>query len=247
MENLETQISQTRDRSAPGWWTGITHVQTPQCSPFTHHSPLHWGPKWQILLRAHSQGLVLQRLPVQDLGRGLSPSQLREMSSTPEPQLWPFLQPAQSLGGMIQQRPGSHQVLLQPESSEVSLGSLADLCNQGEVVWGARRTRCQICSATGNGGELSCLYWVWETRLTVWSHYGCARTRAGLCRNTDYTERVVEHLCGQRHKEALNQQLLCRFHSSSYFTQKQYISSPSSMFSFRLKFNLLHRSPLGHY
>lgn len=56
------------------------------------------------------------------------------MSSAREPQPWPFLQPAQSLGGMIQQKPGSHQVLLQPESSEVSLGSLADLCNQGEVV-----------------------------------------------------------------------------------------------------------------
>lgn len=42
--------------------------------------------------------------------------------SAREPQPWPFLQPAQSLGGVIQQKPGSQQVLLQPESSEVSLG-----------------------------------------------------------------------------------------------------------------------------
>lgn len=69
----------------------------------------------------------------------------------------PFLPPAQSLRGMIQQKPGSHQLLLQPESSEVSLGSVADLCNQGEVVWGARKMRDRICSAIENGGELSCI------------------------------------------------------------------------------------------
>lgn len=96
----------------------------------------------------------------QGLGRAPSPSQLREMSTPGEPQAWPFLQPARSLGGMIQQKTGSQQVLLQPGSSEVSLGSLAGLCNQGEVVWGARRTRGQICSATGMEGNLAALYWV---------------------------------------------------------------------------------------
>lgn len=44
-----------RDRSVLSWWPGITHMQKPQHSPFTHHYPHHWGPKWQLLLQARSR------------------------------------------------------------------------------------------------------------------------------------------------------------------------------------------------
>lgn len=40
---------------------------------------------------------------------------------------------------------------------------------------------------------------------------------------------------------------LCRFLSSSYFTQKQHGSPPSSTFPVGLKSSSLHRYPLGHF
>lgn len=108
----------------------IPAAEVPNDTRYSEHIPV----------ASSCKGCQRSLLQLEGLGRG-RPSRLRELSSPCEPQPWPFLPPAQSLGAMIQQKPGSHQLLLQPENSEVSLGSLADLCNQGEVVWGARRMR----------------------------------------------------------------------------------------------------------
>lgn len=132
-------------------------------TPLSHNMiPTTKGPKWQILLGPHSHGLTLQRcqrslLQREGLRRGCP------LGSPCEPQPRPFLPPARSLGEMIQQRPGSQQRLFQPEGSAVSLGSLAALCNQGEVVWGARKMREQSCGAGGTQGSFAAFYWVWKT------------------------------------------------------------------------------------
>lgn len=140
--------------------TGITNTSKNLSTPLSHATsantevPNEGSSSEHIPMASCCNACQCSLLQQEGLGRG-RPSQLRELSSPCEPQPWPFLLPAQSLRGMIQQKPGSHQLLLQPESSEVSLGSLADLCNQGEVVWGARRMRDRLCGARGNGGELS--------------------------------------------------------------------------------------------
>lgn len=147
MENLEIQSSQRET----GWWAG-SHTSNPLSPP--SHTPQPSPPRSQVADPARGPFPGPRAAEAASAGfgeRAGSPS----APGNEQPPWGPAL--ALPPACPVPWRDDTAKPWLPPSaararSSEVSLGWLAGLCNQAEVVWGARRPGGQSCSAAGMEG-----------------------------------------------------------------------------------------------